>query len=284
MANGAATNGQGPITLPYAPTLDDTRPLAAPPWWILPILAILAAAALSVDEWATHLLTDTGLHHKVWHAITLAEPIIGTAILVVCIASYPNTRKTWEAIAMVCGALLINGTLTAVLMRTDPSSSAATAIRSAQGAVGWALILGLLGLHANGARLCGGFLAAVLLSTAVTHLLKWAIGRARPQTDLGLLHFEPFHGGLGDLESLPSGHSSAAATLAVLLGIYFPRARPLFYAFALMVGFSRVVADKHFLSDVLAGFMVGTASVLLCVRLLGKSYYRRGVTADGRER
>ena len=143
-------------------------------------------------------------------------------------------------------------------------------------------MLAILAAFPNRWRLFRGFLAPVLLSAAITHLLKWAVGRARPQMNLGPANFKPFasiddfenwalH---GNWESFPSGHSSAAATLAVLLGIYFPKARWVFYFFAGMVGLERLIHDKHFLSDVLAGFVFGSLSVYLCIRWMGWKYYQ----------
>jgi membrane-associated phospholipid phosphatase len=144
-------------------------------------------------------------------------------------------------------------------------------------------MLAVLASFPNRWRLSEGFLAAVLLSALLTHLLKWAVGRARPQTDVGSFCFRPFRwiedvGGFtwgGDFASFPSGHSSAAATLAVLLGIYFPRARWVFYFFAGIIGLERLINDKHYLSDVLAGFALGALSVYFCVRVLGPHYYQR---------
>jgi undecaprenyl-diphosphatase len=57
------------------------------------------------------------------------------------------------------------------------------------------------------------YLAATLLSTAVVQLLKNVFGRARPE-DI-LVH--------SDFGSFPSGHVANAATMAVALGIIFPR-------------------------------------------------------------
>jgi len=144
----------------------------------------------------------------------------------------------------------------------------------------------------NAQRRCVGYVAALLVSTVVTHVLKWVVGRARPYTGLGALHFEPLswkddlatfalH---GRFESFPSGHSSAAAALAVLLGIYFPRARWVFYFFAGLVGLERIVHNRHFLSDVLAGLLIGAASVYVCLKLLGPGYYAQRWPAHEAER
>lgn len=146
-------------------------------------------------------------------------------------------------------------------------------LRGVLGAMGYVILLIVLGSYPNGRRLCLGFLATMLLSTFVTHALKLGIGRGRPQLELGPAHYQPFHAREGDLESFPSGHASAAAAMAVLMGMYFPRARRVFYAMAAIVGFERIVTDKHYLSDVLAGYAVGILAVLVCLRALGRQFY-----------
>lgn len=136
------------------------------------------------------------------------------------------------------------------------------------------IILAILASLPNRRRLWVGFLAPVLLSTLLSHLLKWLIGRGRPRLGLGAWHFEPL-AGADFCDSFPSGHTSAAGAVAVLLGIYFPRARWVFYFCAAMVGLERVVSDWHFLSDVLAGYVLGVLSVCAGVRLLGGAFYRK---------
>ena len=147
----------------------------------------------------------------------------------------------------------------------------------------WLLLLAILASFPNRRRLWVGFLSAVLLSALITHSLKWTVGRARPHMHKGAAYFHPFGGFTdfdtfvrdGNYESFPSGHSSAAATLAVLLGLYFRRARWMFYFGAGLVGLERLIFEKHFLSDVLAGFAVGALAVYLCARMLGSAYYQK---------
>jgi membrane-associated phospholipid phosphatase len=184
---------------------------------------------------------------------------------------------------LVAGALLIDQRATDWLTREQVRLWIIRVFGVPASAAVFLVPLAILATYPNARRLCIGFLAPLLLSTVVTHVLKWLVGRARPHMHLGPLHFEPI-GWIGDwrdfvwggsFESFPSGHSSAAATLAVLLGIYVPKARWLFYSLAALVGLERIINDKHFLSDVLAGFLVGVLSVYVCVRWLGPAYYRK---------
>ncbi|TKV58702.1 phosphatase PAP2 family protein [Nakamurella flava] len=74
-------------------------------------------------------------------------------------------------------------------------------------------------------------------------------------------------------ESFPSGHAlGVAATLGVLVYIgwlHYPRRLPLFVTAAglvvLVVGLSRVYLGVHWSTDVLAGWLIGIAWLLLCL-------------------
>ncbi|MFH1747705.1 MAG: phosphatase PAP2 family protein [Planctomycetota bacterium] len=135
-------------------------------------------------------------------------------------------------------------------------------------------LLAILASFPNWRRLYVGFFAAVLLTALMTHALKWSVGRARPHQELGQWTCRPFSWD-GSFESFPSGHSSGAIALAILLGIYFPRARWIFYFYAGMMGLERIVHYKHFLSDVLAGYVIGILATWICIRALGASFYQK---------
>jgi membrane-associated phospholipid phosphatase len=78
--------------------------------------------------------------------------------------------------------------------------------------------------------------------------------------------------------SFPSGHSAGSVAgyglMAYCLGLRWPgRPRRLALVFGLglvvlVIGFSRIYLGRHYLSDVLAGFALGTAWLALCVLVL----------------
>src|SRR5438270_11691543 len=66
-------------------------------------------------------------------------------------------------------------------------------------------------------------------------------------------------GGKTPDHSFPSGHTAASFAAATALSMAYPRARPGLYLSAVAVGLSRIHLGHHFLSDVAAGAVIGTA-------------------------
>ena len=62
---------------------------------------------------------------------------------------------------------------------------------------------------------------------------------------------------------MPSGHTTTAFALAFSLSTLYSRLRPLWFAYALVLATSRVMVDAHYLSDVVAGAMLGFLTVHL---------------------
>ena len=89
--------------------------------------------------------------------------------------------------------------------------------------------------------------------TALTVLLvKLAVRRPRPAGDWGQLYRKT------DPHSFPSGHTARVFMLAVVtLGLGPPWLGILLAIWAPLVGMSRVILGVHYLSDVLAGALLG---------------------------
>jgi membrane-associated phospholipid phosphatase len=112
-----------------------------------------------------------------------------------------------------------------------------------------------------GGKLLFAFVA-IAASGIVTDIIKPIIGRARP---VMLLHedvygFQPFtfH---AQWNSMPSGHATTAMALAFVLSLFFPRGRLVWIALGVVLCLSRVAVNAHFLSDIIAGGMVGYLTV-----------------------
>lgn len=104
--------------------------------------------------------------------------------------------------------------------------------------------------------------AAVLLSAIIVGLgtegVKHILGRVRPDALNGANIFTWLQPG-GMYHSFPSGHASNAACLAFVIAIAWPRLRWPVAIWTCAVGVSRVLLDRHFPGDVVAGWGVGLA-------------------------
>ena len=102
------------------------------------------------------------------------------------------------------------------------------------------------------------FLATTGATSALVHLVKLLVGRARPElfAQHGAYSLTPF--AYDDLySSFPSGHSAAVGAFFGAFSMLAPRLRPLFLLGALTIGVSRVIVGAHYPSDVAAGLLLG---------------------------
>jgi membrane-associated phospholipid phosphatase len=95
-----------------------------------------------------------------------------------------------------------------------------------------------------------------LAQLLLTIPLKVVVGRSRPSANLGTHDFHPLNGG----QSFPSGHTTQAFALASVIAEHAdtPWVSGVSYGLASLVGLARVEQRAHFLSDVVAGGLIGT--------------------------
>jgi undecaprenyl-diphosphatase len=111
----------------------------------------------------------------------------------------------------------------------------------------------------------GGAALAALSGVAIFLTLKKAAGRRRPSA------FEPHCWATllpPDQFSFPSGHTITAFAVAVVMGHFYPELSPGLYFCALSVAASRILLGMHFLSDVVAGAVIGTLLARVAIHIV----------------
>jgi membrane-associated phospholipid phosphatase len=105
---------------------------------------------------------------------------------------------------------------------------------------------------------------AVAIGGLLAELVKIAVRRERPDAT-GQYHFRPFsdHPWSSRDFGMPSSHVMVAFAGAAAFGRRFPRLAPLLFALAVGCGLTRLMAQAHFLSDVVGGAFGGTFVALL---------------------
>ncbi len=135
-------------------------------------------------------------------------------------------------------------------------------------------------------RLALTFLITMAVAGALLQAVKQVTPRDRPvkhfqqeiksgkvvvNTPLNLLYNRSF----------PSGHSQAAFTAAMFFALYVRRRRALLFLAASLVALSRVYLGVHFLSDAIAGSMLGALIVWIVYKTDPQSPRARAGLAPG---
>jgi membrane-associated phospholipid phosphatase len=131
----------------------------------------------------------------------------------------------------------------------------------------------------------GGRLQTTLLAIGATcivtgvlkQVLKCAAGRYWPESwthhnpsliGSGAYGFHPFHCGPA-YESFPSGHAAVTCAVMAVLWVSYPRWRWLCAFYGAFLCVSLVGMNYHFVSDVIAGAMLGSITGVYTARLAG---------------
>lgn len=94
------------------------------------------------------------------------------------------------------------------------------------------------------------------LAGLFSNLMKHLIGRPRPKfMHAGTVEFSPISGSGWD--SFPSGHAAASFAVATVFAVRFPKARWMILAVAGAIAVSRALRGSHFLTDIVAGAVIG---------------------------
>lgn len=111
-----------------------------------------------------------------------------------------------------------------------------------------------------------GLSSIIIASGIIMPAIKYVTGRSRPRDNDGTAHLHWFSKGYPTSNSsFPSGHATQAFALAAVFSNHYDETWVTWssYTLASLVGVARSYHDAHFVSDILAGALIGT--------LVGKS-------------
>lgn len=94
----------------------------------------------------------------------------------------------------------------------------------------------------------------LIVSALICNLIKFIVGRTRPFLVIKDLYINKI--GI-DKYSFPSGHTTAAFSLATSFCFLIPHLAILFILLALIVAFSRLYLGVHYVTDVSIGMIIG---------------------------
>ena len=175
------------------------------------------------------------------------------------------------------GAVLVLLAIGALILRWDQpiaryvhaiATEPATALAALVGELGdpapYVVIVGIVFVHfvfSEKHRLIANRALFILLAVAVpgfsADVVKVFVGRSRPLLlEHGVYVFRPLNLDW-DFASFPSEHAAVAAAVAAALSVLLPVYRATFFLLAVIVGVSQIVLEDHYLSDVLAGVLLG---------------------------
>lgn len=123
------------------------------------------------------------------------------------------------------------------------------------------LLLTNLSIRAFGFKLT----FAMILSTFLSNIIKKSVNRIRPYIKLDNLNAIKI--GV-DNYSFPSGHTTSAFTISVMLSLFFPRLSILFIILSTLVGVSRIYLCVHYPTDVAFGTFLGSLCSILIFNLI----------------
>jgi len=153
----------------------------------------------------------------------------------------------------------------------DPLMQGATDIGKAETVLG--MLLAIAVLDPQGVVVGRVALVSLAATNLVVEGLKLAVGRVRPDGT-----------GKRSNASFPSSHAANAFALAVVLARRWRRGAIGIWAFAALVAISRVWLNRHFLTDITVGALIGVACSIGSARLLHWEPVARRVKARGRAR
>ncbi|MDF2654276.1 MAG: phosphatase family protein [Bacillota bacterium] len=120
-------------------------------------------------------------------------------------------------------------------------------------------------------RIIAVYTAISLASSHITiHFIKKAVDRPRPNITLSNVH--TFNIPLYNY-SFPSGHTTAAFSVAVSAAFLLPAFATIAIILASLVGFSRIYLGVHYPTDVIIGAFIGSTAAMFIKSILDYYFY-----------
>jgi membrane-associated phospholipid phosphatase len=123
----------------------------------------------------------------------------------------------------------------------------------------------------TGLMLASGLTTGSIMQT----ILKTAVGRARPATELGNYSAEPFSSKPA-FHAFPSGHTSVALTISLVLArqVKSVPLKIVFYSLSALTATSRLYSDAHWISDITFGGAIGWFCADAAIKCISSNRYR----------
>jgi len=114
------------------------------------------------------------------------------------------------------------------------------------------------------------------IQSAVIYGLKFLIQRQRPLFFLEMA--SKLSKGPGEIlePSFPSAHAAFSFMMAMLLALWFPRYKIIFFIVAGFIGWTRIYLGLHYPTDVVVGALVGYGITKLYIQFFPINLTRRG--------
>jgi membrane-associated phospholipid phosphatase len=127
----------------------------------------------------------------------------------------------------------------------------------------WVAALGMVWLFNQAWRSQAAFMAAsIVIIAALVLFIKFSIRRRRPEGEWGSIYRST------DPHSFPSGHATRAFLLVVLSWGMGPEwLAVVITIWAPLMSLSRVVMGVHYLSDIVAGMVIGSLAGVIMLQL-----------------
>lgn len=137
----------------------------------------------------------------------------------------------------------------------------------------WIAILLILLLRKNTRRYGITGVVSLAAATAIYFVLNRIVRRTRPflaVKGLAMLGSKPLN------YSFPSGHTTSAFAVAVIVFLCLPRKFGIpALILAALIAFSRLYIGVHYPTDVLAGFLIGTITAVVVRAFMMRMFHRR---------